>query len=115
MHEEFGWRLHHFFEDENGKKISWLNFALQHNPRVLFTDIVTISEDSLLDDGSYKILLFNGLYRSNLLRIYLGYYKCALKSNEILQFIDELEKEARDIYLKKELQDVKKIFYFEEF
>lgn len=110
LYDNHGWRLHHFYHYEKEHKCSWLDFALKYNPGVPLMKILTIDEHSLLHNKDYKVIFHNCGYRSNLLTKYYGNFKCLIKSDEILNYIDELEKETDNYKLKKEFQDLRTIF-----
>lgn len=108
---EKGWRLHHNYMKE-GTKESWLSYCLKECPQVPLFKVLSISEEALLEKSNYKILISNSGYRGNLLELYLGQYFCSLTSREIIIYIDKLVTETEDPYIKREFEEVKKIFFF---
>ena len=88
MHDSEGWRMHHSFTNSFTKiKSHWLYFIKNSkNQSLLYSDLLTVDEDSLLECDCYKELLADKEFRKVLANNYKNEYGIPINDANIKNF-----------------------------
>ena len=105
--------MHHSFNDNNAHvKTHWLNFIKNtKHSRLLYSNLLSVDEDSLLEGNLYKELLADKEFRKHLAENYKDNYGAKIADEDIKKFfLAELAKiDTSSTNAQSELSDMVKL------
>lgn len=113
LYEEKNWRLHHKYKPHEGEHdSSWLSYAIaEKKENVLVSHLVTVDEESLLQNHNYKVLLSDPMIRIKLIENYKEEYVINATNEELINgFLEEEYLHSKDPSLVEQFDKLRGIF-----
>ena len=113
LYEEKKWRLHHKYKPEGSEhESSWLSYAItEKKDNVLVSHLVTVDEESLLQNHNYKTLFSDPIIRVKIIENYKEDYVLNLTNEELIKaFLEEEHLHAKEPSQVEQFDKLRGIF-----